>query len=343
MTIHIVDLRSDTLTLPSEEMREAMSRAPVGDDVYGEDPTVNKLQEISAALAGKEAALFVPSGTMGNQIAVLAHTSRGDEAIVDEQAHIYYYEVGAPAMWGGVTLKPVRGLLSGEGSDVFMAHLRPEDIHFPATRLLCLENTFNRGGGTIMSPEDMQKMYSLAAEKSISVHLDGARIYNAAAALNRDVRDFTAHCDSVMFCLSKGLGAPVGSILAGSSAFIEKARKYRKALGGGMRQSGVLAAAGLVALENIGRLGEDHRHARILAEGMAALPGISADLDLVQTNILVLKAVGRLSASEVVDLLGSRGIKCSTFGPDLIRMVTHLNISSEDVAFTLSAARELLA
>jgi threonine aldolase len=343
MTIRTVDLRSDTLTLPSEEMREAMSRAPVGDDVYGEDPTVNRLQEASAALVGKEASLFVPSGTMGNQLALLAHTSRGDEAIVDEQAHIYYYEVGAPAMWGGVTVKPVRGLLSGQGPDMLPAHLRPQDIHFPVTRLLCLENTFNRGGGTVMDPQAMEKMYSLARERSINVHLDGARIFNAASALNRDVRDFTAHCDSVMFCLSKGLGAPVGSMLAGGAHFIARARKYRKALGGGMRQAGVLAAAGLMALENIDRLGEDHRHARTLAGGMAELPGISVDLDMVQTNIVVLKADGELSAAEVVARLESRGIKCSTFGPDLIRMVTHLNISSDDVAYTLKAASELLA
>jgi threonine aldolase len=194
-----------------------------------------------------------------------------------------------------------------------------------------------------MDPQAMEKMYSLARERSINVHLDGARIFNAASALNRDVRDFTAHCDSVMFCLSKGLGAPVGSMLAGGAHFIARARKYRKALGGGMRQAGVLAAAGLMALENIDRLGEDHRHARTLAGGMAELPGISVDLDMVQTNIVVLKADGELSAAEVVARLESRGIKCSTFGPDLIRMVTHLNISSDDVAYTLKAASELLA
>jgi len=245
ITILHVDLRSDTLTLPSPKMREAMSMAPVGDDVYGEDPTINKLQEAAASLVGKEAALFVPSGTMGNQLALLSHTSRGDEAIVDEEAHIYYYEVGAPAMWGGVSIKPVRGLLSGEGPEVLLETLRPADIHFPSTRLLCLENTFNRGGGTVMTPEAMKKIYSLARERSLSVHLDGARIFNAAVSLDRNVREFTSSCDSVMFCLSKGLGAPVGSLLAGSRAFIERAKKYRKALGGGMRQAGVLAAAGL--------------------------------------------------------------------------------------------------
>jgi len=343
ITIISVDLRSDTLTLPSLKMREAMSMAPVGDDVYGEDPTINKLQEAAAALVGKEAALFNPSGTMGNQLALLSHTSRGDEAIVDEDAHIYYYEVGAPAMWGGISIKPVRGLLSGEGPEAFLEALRPADIHFPLTRLLCLENTFNRGGGTVMAPETMTKIYSLARERSINVHLDGARIFNAAVALDRDVREFTASCDSVMFCLSKGLGAPVGSMLAGSRGFIEKARKYRKALGGGMRQAGVLAAAGLVALDNIARLREDHQNARVLAEGMAALPGISVDMDRVHTNIVVLRAQGRLSAAEIVALLGERGIRCATFGPDLIRMVTHLNISPEDVEYTIKAARELIS
>ncbi|MFZ5634447.1 MAG: low-specificity L-threonine aldolase [Bacillota bacterium] len=341
--MYTVDLRSDTVTLPSPEMREAMARAPVGDDVYGEDPTVNRLQEEAAALVGKEAALFVPSGTMGNQLAVLAHTGRGNEVIADSQSHIYYYEVGAPAMWAGVSVKPVDGLLGHRAEEVLLNALRPEDIHFPATRLVCLENTFNRGGGAVMPPETMQRIYKMARERSLKVHLDGARIFNAAAAMNRNVRDFTASCDSVMFCLSKGLGAPVGSILAGDRDFVARARKYRKALGGGMRQAGVLAAAGLVALKNIGRLPEDHRHARLLAGGMAALPGISVDLDQVQTNIVVLQARGGHTASEVVSLLNGRGIKCSTFGPDSIRLVTHLDISSDDVAYTLAAAREVLS
>ncbi|MFZ5645153.1 MAG: low-specificity L-threonine aldolase [Bacillota bacterium] len=340
--MRIVDLRSDTITLPSIEMREAMAKAEVGDDVYGEDPTVSRLQEESAALLGMEAALFVPSGTMGNQIAILAHTARGDEVIADEQSHIYYYEVGAPAMWAGVSIKPVRGLFGEGGINALAEALRPPDIHFPPTRLVCLENTFNRGGGTVLSPEKMKDIYSAAKERNLKVHLDGARIFNAAAALNLDVKDFTTLCDSVMFCLSKGLGAPVGSILTGSREFIDRARKYRKALGGGMRQAGVLAAAGILALKNIVRIDEDHRNARYLAEGMADLPGIEVDLDLVQTNIVVLKAEGRLSAMEIVALLKSRGIKCATFGPRLIRMVTHLNISHDDIVYTLNSARELL-
>jgi len=320
-----------------------MARAPVGDDVYGEDPTVNLLQEEAAALAGKEAALFVPSGTMGNQLAILAHTCRGDEVIADSQSHIYYYEAGAPAMWSGVTIKPVEGLLGDQGKDALLKALRPQDIHFPPTRLVCLENTFNRGGGTVTNPEAMKEIYSLASQFSLKIHLDGARIFNAAVSLNRDVQDFTSACHSVMFCLSKGLGAPVGSILAGDRDFINSARRYRKALGGGMRQAGILASAGLLALQNIGRLREDHRNARRLAEGIGALPGLFVDMDQMQTNIVVIRVQGSLTASRVVSLLKERGIKCSTFGPDLIRMVTHLNISPEDIEYTIKTARELLS
>ncbi|MFZ5647712.1 MAG: low-specificity L-threonine aldolase [Bacillota bacterium] len=342
MTIRIVDLRSDTVTLPSLEMREAMAHSKVGDDIYGEDPTVNLLQEEAAALVGKEAALFVTSGTMGNQLAILAHTSRGDEVIADSQSHIHYYEVGAPAMWAGVSIKPVDGLLEKEGIEALLRSLRPEDLHFPTTRLVCLENTFNRGGGTVMTPETMRRIYNAARERSLSVHLDGARIFNAAVALKRDVRNFTDNCDSVMFCLSKGLGAPVGSILAGSRDFISKSRKYRKALGGGMRQAGILAAAGLVALKNISRLNEDHRHARILARGMSELPGIEVDPEQVQTNIVVLKVNGSLPAAGLVQMLREKGILCATFGPDLVRMVTHLNISPDDIEYTLITARQIV-
>lgn len=324
-------------------MREAIARAPVGDDVYGEDPTVNRLQEEAAALVGKEVALFVPSGTMGNQLAILAHTGRGDEVIVDSQSHICYYEVGAPAMWAGVSLKTVDGLIGQRPEEALLNALRPEDIHFPATRLVCLENTFNRGGGTVIGPEAMQGIYNTARERTFKVHLDGARIFNAAVAAGRDVKDFTENCDSVMFCLSKGLGAPVGSILAGGRDFIASARKYRKALGGGMRQAGVLAAAGLVALKNISRLHLDHRHARLLAEGLTGLPGISVDMGLVQTNMVMVRIQGPRTAQEVVSLMRGRGINCGAMGPDLIRLVTHLNIGPEDIAYTLSAARELLA
>ena len=319
-----------------------MARAPVGDDVYGEDPSINLLQEEAAALVGKEAALFVPSGTMGNQLAILAHTGRGEEAVVDSHSHILYYEVGAPAMWAGVSLRGVDGLNGPQGGEALLAALRPENIHFPTTSLVCLENTFNRGGGTITDPEIMKGIFDLAVERSLNVHLDGARIFNAAVALKCDVRDFTASCHSVMFCLSKGLGAPVGSILAGSREFIASARKYRKALGGGMRQAGILAAAGLVALKNIPRLEVDHRHARRLAEGFAGLPGISVNLEKVQTNMVVLKVHGARTAAQVASLLTERGVLCAATGPDTIRLVTHLDISPDDIEYALSAAKEAL-
>lgn len=342
MTIRTVDLRSDTITLPTDEMRAAMAKAVVGDDVYGEDPTVNQLEQEAAALVGKEAALFVPSGTMGNQIAVLTHTGRGDEVILDSEAHIYYYEVGGPAMLAGVQLHPVNGLLSDKGPELLKAALRSEDIHFPHTSLVCLENTFNRGGGTILPPNIMSEIYAIAKQRGLQVHVDGARIFNAAVSLGIDVREFTQYCDSVMFCLSKGLAAPVGSLLAGSKEFITRARKYRKALGGGMRQAGILAAAGLVALKSIDRLAEDHANAKRLAAGLAKLSGLHIDPVRVQTNIVIVEVKGRLTAAELVNQLAERGVKCSTFGPNLIRLVTHKDVAAEDIEYALAAAKEIL-
>ncbi|CEP66175.1 Threonine aldolase [Moorella glycerini] len=338
----IIDLRSDTVTVPSEEMQAAMARAEVGDDVYGEDPTVKELEQAATDLLGKEAALFVASGTMANQIALLAHTERGNEVIVDAESHIYYYEVGAAAMLGGVQLKPLEGLLSSEGPEVLRKAFRPPDIHFPITRLVCLENTFNRGGGTVISPAISKAIYDLAKERELTVHLDGARIFNAALALGCDVREFTRFCDSVMFSLSKGLGAPVGSLLAGSQQFIEKARRYRKALGGGWRQAGVLAAAGLVALKNIPHLAEDHANARYLAEGLAEIPGLQVDLSKVVTNIVVAKVVGRWTAAEFAEELARQGVKCNAWGPDTVRFVTHKDVSRADIETTLSIVKKIL-
>ncbi|CCO08615.1 low-specificity L-threonine aldolase [Desulforamulus hydrothermalis] len=342
MKIKIVDLRSDTVTLPTEEMRTAMAGAKVGDDVYGEDPTVKELEATAASLVGKEAALFVPSGTMGNQLAVLTHTERGDEVILDSEAHIYCYEVGAPALLAGVQLRPVSRLLSEQGPSVLRQALRPADLHFPRTSLVCLENTFNRGGGTVLSPRVMAEIYDLARQQGLRVHLDGARIFNAAVALNVDVKVFTCCCDSLMFCLSKGLAAPVGSLLAGSRDFIQRARKYRKALGGGMRQAGVLAAAGLVALKMVDRLAEDHSHARRLAEGMARLPGLKVDLARVQTNIVVAEVPAPGTAAHLVSELHRRGIKCAAFGPGTIRLVTHKDVSAADIDYTLQVMAEIL-
>ncbi|WP_027717064.1 low-specificity L-threonine aldolase [Desulfovirgula thermocuniculi] len=339
----VIDLRSDTVTVPDREMRAAMAGAAVGDDVYGEDPTVRQLEEKAADLVGKEAALFVPSGTMGNQVALLAHTERGDEVILDEEAHIYYYEAGSPAMLAGVQLKPVAGLLSERGPEVLRRAFRPPDIHFPPTRLVCLENTFNRGGGTVMPPEVMREIFALARERGLAVHLDGARIFNAAVALGCDVREFTRYCDSVMFCLSKGLGAPVGSLLAGSREFIARARRYRKALGGGMRQAGVLAAAGLVALKNIPRLAEDHANARLLAEALAGMPGMSVDLRTVQTNIVVARLTGGWPAPAFAERLAQEGVRCHAIGPNAVRFVTHRDVSRADIEAAIAIIGKVLA
>jgi len=332
----IVDLRSDTVTRPTPEMREAMARAEVGDDVYREDPTVRKLEETGAELAGKEAALFVASGTMGNQVAVLSHTARGNEIIVDSEAHIYYYEVGAPAVLSAVQVRPVAGLHGSDAVSLFTSAVREEELHFPQTTLLCLENTHNRMGGTVTGPDVMRQLYAAARERGVAVHLDGARIGNAAVSLGCRISELTQYCDSVMFCLSKGLGAPVGSLLAGSEAFIARARKYRKMLGGGMRQAGILAAAGLVALGAVDRLAEDHANARLLAEKLAAVPGVEIDLDRVQTNIVVADVSGTgISAREYTGTLRERGVLASPFGPALVRFVTHLDVSREDVEYAV--------
>lgn len=335
----MIDLRSDTVTLPTPEMREAMAGAVVGDDVFREDPTVCRLEETGAAIAGKEAALFVPSGTMGNQVALLTHTGRGDEVIVDAEAHIYYYEVGGPAVLSSVMLRPVLGLHGPGATAALEAACRPADIHFPLTSLVCLENTHNRGGGTAMSPEDMKRFYQAAKGRGLSVHVDGARIFNAAVTLGCKMKDLAAHCDSIMFCLSKGLCAPAGSLLAGTADFIQRARKYRKMLGGGMRQgAGILAAAGLVALGLAGRLTEDHANARRLAEGLAKIPGLKVNLDKVQTNIVVADISGTgLTSVEFSAALAEKGVKVVTFGPTLVRFVTHREIGPKEVDAALVA------
>ncbi|MCG8403333.1 MAG: low-specificity L-threonine aldolase [Firmicutes bacterium] len=328
----IVDLRSDTVTKPDAEMREAMARAEVGDDVYGEDPTVRRLEETAAELAGKEAALFVPSGTMGNQVAVLTHTARGSEVIVDSEAHIFYYEVGGPAVLSAVQMRPVSGLHGPDALSLMEKAVRDEDVHFPQTALLCLENTHNRMGGTVMPQDTMRRLYQAARARGVAVHLDGARIANAAVALGCEIRDLTQWCHSVMFCLSKGLGAPVGSVLAGGGAFIDRARKYRKMLGGGMRQAGVLAAAGLVALRSLDRLAEDHAHARLLAKNLAGVSGIAVNPGRVHTNIVVADVSGTgLTAAEYLADMRKKGVLASPFGPALVRFVTHRDVTRADV------------
>ncbi|MBO8126979.1 MAG: low-specificity L-threonine aldolase [Firmicutes bacterium] len=340
-----IDLRSDTVTKPTPQMRQAMASAEVGDDVYGEDPTVNRLEEKAAELMGKEAGLFVPSGSMGNQAAILAHTQRGDEVICDSEAHVFYYELATPAVAGGVQLFPVPNLHSEAGPAELEKAVRPESYLFPKSRLLCLENTHNRGGGTVTSLELMKTLYDKAKEHNLAVHLDGARIFNAATYLGVPAAEIARYADSVMFCLSKGLAAPVGSVLTGSKEFITKARKYRKLLGGGMRQAGILAAAGLVALDTmVERLAEDHANARLLAEGLAELPGVELDLSKVQTNIVIcdIKKTG-IEPGQFLAALEEKGVLATSFGAHLIRFTTHKDVSRNDILRALAVCREVLA
>lgn len=339
----MIDLRSDTVTKPCEEMREAMAKAVVGDDVYGEDPTVNELERTSAEIIGKEAALFVPTGTMGNQIAILTHTLRGDEIIVDELSHIALYEVGAASMFAGVQLKTISNLLEGDTVEKLYNAYREPNIHAPTCRLLCLENTFNIGSGTVMSLNDMRLVYRAAKDLSLLVHLDGARIFNAAIALSCDVKELAENCDSIMFCLSKGLGAPVGSILAGSREFINAARKYRKAMGGGMRQAGVLAAAGLIALKMVNRLSEDHYNARLLAKKLSLIKKLKLDLSRVQTNILLVDISGlNIEAGSFVVKLSEAGVMAVPVSSKVVRFVTHKDVTKKDILLAANIIKNLV-
>ena len=345
-----IDLVSDTVTLPTNEMREAMKSAEVGDDVSQEDPTINKLEELAAKKMGKEAAMFVPSGTMGNLIAVLTHCKRGEEVILESRSHIYNFEVGCISALGGVVTKTVDGDRGILNVDKIKREIRQEDIHEVKTALICLENSHNRAGGTVTPPKIIEEIYQLVHKHNIFVHLDGARLFNAAVALNIEPALLVKNVDSVMFCLSKGLSAPVGSILSASKEFIQKARKYRKMLGGGMRQAGILAAAGIISLEKmVKRLEEDHKNARILAEGLNEIEGIKVDLETVQTNMVyfdVEKLVKILNINtdqfleRLVDEYGIRGgVETPIQDPTEIRFVTHYGISEEDIYTTINAIK----
>lgn len=328
----MIDLRSDTVTKPTEEMRRAAYEAEVGDDVYGEDPTILRLEKEAASILGKEEALFVTSGTQGNQIAVLTHTRPGNEILLETDSHIFYYESGAVAAFAGVQTRTIKGTNGEMDPGEIEAAIRTEDQHFPETGLICLENTHNRAGGAIVSPENMQAIHTIARKHSIPVHIDGARLFNAVAASGRDVKEFTVHCDTVQICLSKGLGAPVGSIIAGDKHFIKKARKWRKRLGGGLRQAGVIAAPGLIALNKMrGRLSEDHEKARILKETFQTCNGIEI-INEVDTNIVVADVSGTgMTAAQFVEELERKGILAVTFGPTLVRFTTHYDVSMEDI------------
>src|SRR5574341_375352 len=340
----VVDLRSDTVTKPTPDMRQAMAEAEVGDDVFGEDPTVNRLEALAAERLGKEAGLFVTSGTQGNQVSLMAHTQRGDEIILDENSHIFNYEVAALAVLSAVqprTLHGRHGVL--DPGDIRQA-VRMPNIHYPKDALVCVESTHNRGGGTIYPLETLREIRRIATEHGMAVHLDGARLFNACVATGTPVREVAAQADSVTFCLSKGLGAPVGSVVTGTRAFIDRARRARKMLGGGMRQAGILAAAGIVALETmVDRLQEDHENARFLAEGLGALPGIAIELARVQTNTGIFNVQRRdLDAPGLVLKLGEQGIKCFSVSPDRIRMVTHKDVDRAGIMRALEVMRSML-
>jgi len=342
----MIDLRSDTVTKPTPAMRRAMAEAEVGDDVYGEDPTVNLLQEKAAEIFGKEAALFVPTGSMGNQIAVKLHTKQGDEIIVEERGHIFNWEMGTPAIVSGVTIRTVRaandnGMLTW--AEIESAIHINQPYYACPTGLICLENTHNFGGGSVMSAAQTDEICEHAHNLNLPVHLDGARIFNSAVAQNETVANLTKSVDSVQFCLSKGLGAPIGSMILGTKDFIKEARVWRKRFGGGMRQVGILAAAGLIALEESPkRLHIDHENAKKLAEGVANLKGVSIDAEKVQTNIVLfdITRTGKTSA-EICAKLKTREILAIPFGKE-IRMVTHCDVSRADIETTLQYLSRIL-
>jgi len=332
-----VDLRSDTVTHPSPEMRKAMYDAEVGDDVYGDDPTVNHLQERAAELLGKEAGLFVSSGTQGNLVSMLAHAQRGDEILVGDQCHIMNNEAGGSMVLGSIVLYPIKtdefGFLE---PDFIKDAVKPRDYHKPPTRLLAIENTHNASSGRALNPEQMKAMADAGHEKNLSVHLDGARIFNAAVALDVPAADLTEHVDSATFCLSKGLSCPIGSIVVGSEEFIQEADRWRKMLGSGMRQVGIVAAAGLIALDSmVERMQEDHDSARYIATRMAEMKGISVDPEHIQTNIIRFRVPSH-TGNQIASRLKEEGVYINGGDSDL-RIVTHYGVTNEDYEFAISA------
>ena len=339
----VVDLRSDTVTQPTEEMRAAMAAAPVGDDVFGEDPTVNALEALAAEMVGKDAAVFVPSGTMGNLIAIMAHTQKGDAVVLDGESHTYRFEVGGVAAVAGVLPLPVGGVRGYITPDMLRGAVRGPNIHVAPVRLLCLENTHNRSGGTPFSPTEMDAVTAAAREMGLAVHLDGARIFNAAMAFGVPASALTRGVDSVMFCVSKALSAPVGSLVCGTGEFIERARRYRKMVGGGMRQAGIIAAAGIVALHTmVQRLTDDHANARRLGEGLAAVSGLRIDPEQVRTNMVVVELRAPLSAADFAARLRAEGVLVSVMGPMTLRLVTHRHITPTMVDAAVTAFRRTL-
>ncbi len=328
-----IDLRSDTVTKPSPEMRKAMAEAPVGDDVFGEDPTVNALQDRVASILGKEKAIYVPSGTMGNQTSIKAHTEPGDEVLLEREAHIFNYETVAPAMLSNVQIYPIEGKHGVFTAEQVNRAIRPKAYYMPRTRLICVENTHNRAGGTIFPLDEIKRIRELALDAGIKMHLDGARLWNASVETGIPPREYARYFDSVSVCFSKGLGAPVGSAVAGDGEFIERVRRYRKIYGGGMRQAGIIAAGALYALEhNIPRLKEDHEKAKYFAAEISKLPSFQVDLSTVQTNIVLIdvEKTGK-TPEEILTVLKANGVLLTLGTYTSVRAVTHLDVSFDEV------------
>ena len=342
--MEFIDLRSDTMTHPTPEMRRAMFEAEVGDDVFGEDPTVNRFQDMAAERMGKEAALFVASGTMANLVAVLTHCGRGDEAILGDQAHTFLFEAGGIAALGGVHSYPVPNQADGTlRLQDLQGAIRSDDVHFPRSRLICLENTHNRCGGVPLTVEYTGQVGELAHARGLSLHLDGARIFNAAVALRRSPHDLASPADSVSFCISKGLCAPVGSVLCGSQEFIAKARRIRKQLGGGMRQAGILAAAGIYALDHhLEKLKATHDQAKRLALGLSRCQGVSIDPGQIETNIVIFDVTHSEKTSlQIAAAMKEKGVLIHASGKTQIRLVTHIDISDDDIEKAMKAFRQV--
>lgn len=339
-----VDLRSDTVTKPTLEMRKVIFEAKVGDDVFGEDPSVNELEAFVADLLGKEAALFVPSGTMGNQIAINCHTQPGDELICEMGCHLYNYEAGAPALLSGVQIRPIPGIRGVITAEQIEASLRPENDHFARQTLVTIENTHNSAGGAIFPLDEIVKIGKLLRSRCLRFHMDGARLWNACVATNISEKEYAAPFDSVMVCLSKGLGAPVGSVLTGGREFVRLARKYRKIYGGGMRQAGIIAAAGLYAIQhNRERLVVDHQRAKMLAQALFQYSDVEINIENVQTNIVIADFGGTgKAAQEIVEKMQKHGVKCLAVSKNKIRMVTHLDLEDKDIDWTIEILKKIL-
>jgi threonine aldolase len=339
-----IDLRSDTVTLPTEEMIRSITEAEFGDDVSREDPTVNRLEELSAEIFGTESALLVPSGTQSNLIALMAHCKPGDEVIMDSESHVYYYEVGGMSAVAGLIPRLIKGKRGIFKPEQLNQVYRGRNVHFPNPALVEIENTHNRAGGTIWKPQDVAAVAEVARDLDMSIHIDGARIFNAAVALGISVKEYASQVDSISFCLSKGLSAPVGSVLVGSEKFIERSRKIRKMLGGGMRQAGIIAAPGIIALTKmVSRLEEDHQNAQLLANGLNSMEGLSIDMESVQTNIVVVDLSGTgIDAATFSAKAMNCGVLVSIFGSHSIRFVTHHGITANDIEITIERLESLL-